>query len=585
MKTLAFLAHPDSLGLVPADARVLPLSPHVAIPADRQIAQRPEALLNPEDFQRIEREARAIAGEWWKGANRGFLAWQSVDLGECFENEFQFVARDLLKGALVLEKALDHESPEALFVDVPPAMGKFPVYPYLFGMGSLLKAKAEIANLPLHSVTTPARPSRAGRRSTLARAYSAMTARQAFARLRAERPLVAVGPFPESYGPVARAWSQHDGATVVVGSSRAPLRADPAAGLYFTPFEAFLTAQDRREIRAFTTEALASLAMPGDPATRLRGWELAGPLFLEQVRLRLRDELFDLACQGTAFDRGLERAVHVLLMETHTPMAKAALRYARRKGLAASVLQHGVLADPESYRQTETQRIAAWGVSDAEWFQRNLPPPVRAEATGNPRYDFLARRAGTQDHPALHDVPDETPVILFASAPFGHLRASESPWERDRLQNMVLKAARGIEGALLVLKRHPSEAPEPLLSRAARDPNDVREVRGGDTFALIRRSAAVLSMGSTVALEAMYLDRPAVLLGEPNPQSPFQPPEEGGGLRAHTAEDLANQVRRLLHDTAFRERVLDGQRAYLRRAYAPLDGRASERVATFLRRT
>ncbi len=83
----------------------------------------------------------------------------------------------------------------------------------------------------------------------------------------------------------------------------------------------------------------------------------------------------------------------------------------------------------------------------------------------------------------------------------------------------------------------------------------------------------------------MFLERPVIFLGPPNRESPFNPPEEGGGLRATTREELSRLIEGLLAKDSYREGVLQGQRAFLDEHYAPLDGRASERVVAFLKRS
>jgi hypothetical protein len=148
---------------------------------------------------------------------------------------------------------------------------------------------------------------------------------------------------------------------------------------------------------------------------------------------------------------------------------------------------------------------------------------------------------------------------------------------------MALEAARDIEHAALVIKWHPAEDPEALPPEAFAT-GRIFEIFRGDTFAILRRIQVLLAISSTVALEAMYFECPVVFLGPVDPTSPFHPPEEGGGLRAQTADELAVHLRSLLNDRGFRERVLSAQRAFLAKAYAPLDGRAAERVVRLLRR-
>ena len=561
-RVLALLHSPRSLSALPAEARVLALSPRVVVEPQRRVASTPESLLPAGTAEQIEREARDLAERWWQGRSSSQFTWESVDLATCFSYGLRFVARDLLKSAALVDKLREKEQPTELVTDAPTSVLPFPSYPYLHAIGPLLRAWARKAALRFRTLPATQFRYRKSRQPSVLRAYSALAAKSAVRRLGGNHTLAAVGAFPEFYRPVAAAWAMEQGSTAVISPSSAPIRSDAALKMFYVPVESIPDAHRRAEIREFALRTLESFP------TRLP--------FSESDPDRLEGELQSMACLGSAFERGLEKASAVLTMETHTPFSRAAVRYARRKDVPLTVLQHGVVADPASYRETETDRVAVWGPRDAEWFERNLAPSVFVEPTGNPRYDALTSHMAPSEgrRPSSH-------IVTFASAPFGHLSAADSPWDRDRLQRMVLDAIDGFPDAQLIVKRHPAEAPEPLPSTNVR----LSEVTGGDTLALIRSSSVVLSRGSTVALEAMYLDRPSIFLGPPVPESPFCPPEDGGGLRAVTSAELHDLLRRLFYDFDFRKGIVESQREYLKHSFAPLDGRASGRLVSFLRKT
>ena len=93
----------------------------------------------------------------------------------------------------------------------------------------------------------------------------------------------------------------------------------------------------------------------------------------------------------------------------------------------------------------------------------------------------------------------------------------------------------------------------------------------------------MLVISSTIALEAMLVGRPVVFLGPPDRDSPFHPPEDGGGIRVRTADELASVLRDLIQNPVALKKVLEGQETFLVEHYASLDGGAAERLATFLR--
>jgi hypothetical protein len=296
---------------------------------------------------------------------------------------------------------------------------------------------------------------------------------------------------------------------------------------------------------------------------------------------RFTEEIPDLVSLSIACERGLGGQRAAILMETSSPLAKAFVRSARSHGMTVTVLQHGVIAGASSYRQTEGDRIAAWGTPDATWFRAHLDRPVRVEATGNPRYDALVRTQKSLRTTDQLETRGRPVHVVFASQPFVQDRPRRSPWDRDAALHIAIEGTAQVHGVELIVKWHPAEAGESLPQELAH--GTVRVARSGNTMRLVRDATAVLVISSTIALEAMLLRRSVIFLGPPDPESPFHPPEDGGGIRVRSAEELTSVLTDLIQNPAVRNKVLEGQEAFLQEHYASLDGRAAERLASFLR--
>ena len=581
-RSIAFVAHQVTLDHVPAEARVLPLEPTVSVDNKRRIASRPEDFLRPEDDAHVEKATERWAADWWRGTDPDAFNWNGVNLAECFAFALTFVVRDILKTSIIVDRIFEREHPEAVLCDVPASSGMFHPYPHLDGIGRLAASRSTATGLRFEPLYHASGVPKARSASALRLAYLSVASRRGLSVLREERPLVAVGPYREYYEPVAAAWRRSSESTVVVTPSRLPIRSNPRAGLFVVALDAFGDTSAHRDLQRFLGRAMATVdrLMP-PPSLGEEAPELWEPLHAD-IRTRIRTELRDLAFAGVAFDDTLGRAAHLLLVETTSPLAKAMVRFARLKRIPTTVVQHGILAGAFSYKQTEADRVAAWGAADADWFRRNLRSSARVEPTGSPRYDGLRSGARTRLPAVVARLPPSTPLVMFASQPFVQDRAWRSPWDRHAALEIVLSSVMPRARFMLVIKWHPAERPEPLPldGRAA---TRIVTVQQADTFALIERSRIVLAVSSTVALEAMYLRRPVVFIGPPDPDSPFHPPEQGGGCRAETAADLSSILDRLLGDPGHYNRVLDGQAAFLARFYAPLDGRAAERVVGLLR--
>ncbi len=584
-RTLALIARQESVDRLPTNCQILPLRPYLSVGEDRMLETRPENLLNDSDEMAIEGAVEDIVSNWWRDVSPSdAFTWKEVNLAECFSYGLGLVVRDMIKSARILNRAIADSGAEAVFTDVPLLDGPVPPYPYLSWVGSLLENQARNLNLSYRNLGPQSSPPRKPLQAAVARAYLYITAPRALARLRRERPLVAVGPHREFYLPIAKAWRHTSSSTIVAIPSRSPIRAAPRADLSVLPFEALLTRKDRVEMHNFIDTALKILeSLPLRGPLEQEDLDLT-PILQTHLTDRFRNELKILMAIGVAFDRGLDRAKQVVLVETGSAVSKAVLRYAQWKQIPVAILQHGVIAGASISRRTEGDRIAAWGPDDAEWFRANLDRPVSVEPTGCPRYDDIGK-ADIGSIRSVARVHRRSSIVMFASQPFLQDRALRSPWEQFEVLSMVLEAAQRSQDYVLLIKWHPSQRPEVLPLPKEKAASSVLQFHTENTWALINDSDVVLTFSSTVALEGMFLERPVIFLGSPDPESPFQPPEAGAGLRALRVDELVQLIEKLLKDSVFRKKILEGQRAYLAQHYAPLDGHAADRVVTFLKTT
>jgi hypothetical protein len=87
----------------------------------------------------------------------------------------------------------------------------------------------------------------------------------------------------------------------------------------------------------------------------------------------------------------------------------------------------------------------------------------------------------------------------------------------------------------------------------------------------------VVTVNSTVALDAGVVDVPALVIGLPNNLSPFV--EAGAMAGAATAAEIEPSLRRILYDEEFRLQIGRSRAAYFERFAIGCDGRAAARSA------
>jgi UDP-N-acetylglucosamine 2-epimerase len=132
-------------------------------------------------------------------------------------------------------------------------------------------------------------------------------------------------------------------------------------------------------------------------------------------------------------------------------------------------------------------------------------------------------------------------------------------------------------GVQLAIKTHPAETPD-AYAAVARGRANIRVLPAGAPLApLLGASRAVVTVNSTVALDAGVLGVPALVIGLPNNLSPFV--EAGIMAGAATEAEIAQALDRILYDERFRQQLERARVEYLTRFGIGSDGRAAARSA------
>ena len=238
---------------------------------------------------------------------------------------------------------------------------------------------------------------------------------------------------------------------------------------------------------------------------------------------------------------------------------------ARRRGVPLAGLQHGFIYRHWLNYLHEPDEMAPLGAADAgfplpdltlvfdEYAARHLReagrfPADRIEVTGSPRLDAMAaemRRLTAQDR-------EQT--LAAAGAGGGPMLVLVTKYAEARgILPALLEAVRGLPEVQLAIKAHPGETPDPYRAAAAGIPN-VRVLPGTAPLApLLAACRAVVTVNSTVALDAVALGIPALAVGLPSNLSPFV---EAGALAGAGADaDIPRVLRALLYDEEFRSQL------------------------------
>jgi hypothetical protein len=269
---------------------------------------------------------------------------------------------------------------------------------------------------------------------------------------------------------------------------------------------------------------------------------------------------------------------------------RALMLECRRKGVRSAGLQHGfiyrhwlnylhepdeMIPDPEHPADRGFPRPDVTLLFD-DYAARHLAvsgrfPAEALQVTGSPRLDALAdqfRRLTPADIDRVRTTTGSASraVVLVAT----------KYKEASGILPALIEAASTLPDVQLVIKTHPAETPDVYAPVAAGHPHVSVLDASAPLAPLLGASRAVVSVNSTVALDAAVLDVPALVIGLPNNLSPFV---DAGVMLGVDRDQIARALQRILYDEEFRRELARARDAFLTRFQIGADGRAAARAA------
>jgi hypothetical protein len=207
-------------------------------------------------------------------------------------------------------------------------------------------------------------------------------------------------------------------------------------------------------------------------------------------------------------------------------------------------------------------------------------PADALKVTGSPRLDALA------DHVSRLSEADIASALATIGPPFEResataivLVATKYREAQDALPALI-DAAAALPGVHLLIKTHPAETPD-LYAGVAAGRRHVTVLDASTPVApLLRASRALVTVNSTMALDAAVLNVPAIVIGLPNNLSPFVDAGVMMGLDERApATEIARALQRFLYDEELRQELARARVNFLTRFNIRADGGAAARTA------
>ena len=267
---------------------------------------------------------------------------------------------------------------------------------------------------------------------------------------------------------------------------------------------------------------------------------------------------------------------------------RALVLEARRRQIPSAGLQHGFIYRSWLNYRHEADEMATEGVTmpfpaptltltfdafAAEHLRQfGHFPSASIRVTGSSKLDALIRDFSTSAETVaagrrIAGVRDRDTIILVTT------KQREA---RDVLPALVAAAAT-LPNTVLVIKPHPAET-EGVYDDLTRGGARVRVLPTTAPLSpLLAASRALVTVNSTLAIDAAVAGVPALVIGLPNNLSPLV--DAGALAGASTPAEIGTQLERILYDEGFRQQLERARREFVERYGLRADGRAAERAA------
>ena len=321
----------------------------------------------------------------------------------------------------------------------------------------------------------------------------------------------------------------------------------------------------------------------GIPAERLLADRAAA------LRPRLSDAVLAIETARKAIAALHPRSVYVV--DAYDLWAQALVVAAREAGVPSVEVQHGIIQPNHSgylhldgeIAANRTQRspysptpdtIAVFGegakkalVEDGRF------PPDAIRVTGSPNVQAARKRQGERsDIRSRFGLAADAFVVLYFGAPH-HIFPSDIEHLRA-----FLAACRSLPAIAPLLRPHPADqGPRRYQAEAAAAGVEAPVLTEADPFELILASDVVIAFNSTTALDAMALERAVIHINMSGSPDLFRFVEDGGALRASSADELRAAIADLSSPDA-RRLVVRKHVSYATQYYAQCANPAQEMI-------
>ena len=290
--------------------------------------------------------------------------------------------------------------------------------------------------------------------------------------------------------------------------------------------------------------------------------------------------------------------VHLVFSHADTTIReRTAISVANKYKVPSLVLQHGSAGQYWGFFPLIATKFAAWGEITKRWFERNGVTGDRICVTGAANFDSYVRQVmdgrgeGNAQWHGMHNYLLYITVLARSfSTGFKHTQQ-----DNERLLDAIFDALETMPERMLVIKLRQRD-PQAEYYKSEIERRGLRNVYlvgSTDNGKLLSACGVLFTTRSTMALEALFFEKPVILLKSVNKkklmknlceqnilcdEDIFPLAKYGGALEVETPEELREGILNIYAEESLRRSLVQRGKAFLAKYCYETDGKASFRV-------
>jgi len=294
-----------------------------------------------------------------------------------------------------------------------------------------------------------------------------------------------------------------------------------------------------------------------------------------------------------AVDKLLQKTKPALVISTPgvTSPERVIFELAKKYNIPTLDIQHGLIGDQRGREIIYACYIAVWGKGTKKKLTEWGNNPDSIFVTGNYNFEKIHKETNFINRKKLCKqlkLNSQQGIFIWATGayfcdPLPYLSAILTKDEGEITFRVLLEILKEFPQKQLVVKLHPMENSEGYLSILNDFPylkDRVRVVKKVCLYGLLKECELLFTYDSTVALEAMFFNKPIIVISLTKNIVPMVIPfsKYGSVIEIRQENELIPAIKTALDDKSFQKKMKEGQANFINDFAGPLDGKSKERI-------